>query len=107
MKYENLKKYIKVLSEQQKKSRDLYKCGVDIMEFTDNYHTLFRILWQEILTDEGLDWLEWFIWEKGAVDGKIRKDIQAWDANGNPICEDLKGLHKYLVDNNYFKANQK
>ncbi len=103
MEYEKLEKYINLLSEQDKKVKKAYSAGVDILDFTDQYHTLFRMLWEEILTPEGLDWLEWFLWEKDAISGEPRKDMNAWDENKNPICEDLKGLYEYLRVNNYFR----
>lgn len=107
MEYKKLEKYIQILSEQNKKANQAYKAGVDLLEFTDQYHAIFKMLWEEILTPEGLDWLEWFIYEKRAIEGKIKKDLGAWDENGNPICEDLKGLYEYLCVNNYFKIKQK
>jgi hypothetical protein len=105
MEYEKLEKYISILSDQHKKVNQIYKLGVDIIDFTDQYHTLFKMLWGEILTPEGLDWLEWFIWDKGAIEGEIKEEIGAWDEDGNPICQDLKGLYEYLNANNYFKVN--
>jgi hypothetical protein len=103
MEYEKLEKYIKILSEQDKKVKKAYSSGVDIIDFTDKYHELFKMLWEEILTPEGVEWLEWFIWEKDAISGNPRKDIKAWDENKNPICNDLKGLYEYLIKNEYFK----
>jgi hypothetical protein len=105
MKYEDLEKYLYILSEQHKKLEELHKLGVDLIDFSDPYMTLTRILWMEILTSEGLDWLEWFIWERGGIEGKPINEIGAWDENGNPICKDLKGVYEYLVANNYFKIN--
>jgi hypothetical protein len=103
MEYEKLEKYISILSEQEKKIKKAYDAGVDIIDFTDKYHELFKILWEEILTPEGIDWLEWFLFEKDAISGEPRKEMTAWDENKNPICEDLKGLYEYLLVNNYFR----
>ena len=104
MEYEKLEKYISILSDEHKKMNQAYKLGIDLLDFVDQYHVLFKMLWEEILTPEGLDWLEWFIWEKGGIENSIREDLGAWDENGNPICQDLRGLYEYLTANNYFKV---
>lgn len=103
MKYEKLEKYISILVNQDLKVNKAYDAGVDIMDFADDYHLIIKMMLEEILTPEGINWLEWFIWEKGAITGELNKDLDAWDENGNPICQDLKGLYEHLVTNNYFK----
>jgi hypothetical protein len=62
-------------------------------------------LWGYILTAEGKDWLDWFLYEKGYIsDGVGREDLNAWDENKNLICEDLKGLYDYLTAKKYFNV---
>jgi len=59
------------------------------------------------LTEEGYDWLGWYLYEKDGISGKPRKDFQAWDHEEKEICKDLKGLWKYLKDYSYFRLQNK
>jgi len=107
MDFDKLQVYINLLVEQNKRERALYENGLEPFEFTDSYHQLMKMLWEEILTPEGLDWFEWFIWEKGGIEGVLNEELDAWDENKNPICQDLKGLHEYLTTNKYFRTQSK
>jgi hypothetical protein len=102
MKYKRFKEVIEKLVNLQKSQSEIYKIGIDLVEREEPYHEIISILWDEILTKEGKDWLEWFLYEKGAINGKPRKDMKAWDKDGKEICKDLKGLHEYLSENNCF-----
>lgn len=79
-----------------------YDNGIDLYEFTDETETLIHKLWNLILTDHGLDWFSWFMYEKNYIHDGIGNSLTASD-DDKPICEDLQGLYDYLVENNYFK----
>jgi len=80
-----------------------YNIGIDIADFLDTQERLVNALWLKILTEEGHDWFNWFMYEKDYIsDGVGRADFTA-SADGKPICEDLEGLYNYLTENNYFK----
>lgn len=104
MEFSKFKEYVDILSKLRQENHQLYKIGVNLTEREESYQTLLSILWKEILTDDGINWLEWFLYDKGAIDGCIREDIKAWDAEKNEICKDLNGLHKYLKKSGYFKV---
>jgi hypothetical protein len=103
MKFSKFKEYVDLLSKLNQEGHQIYKLGANLMEREESYQTLLSILWKNILTDDGIRWLEWFLYDKGAINGSIRDDIKAWDAEKNEICKDLKGLHKYLKKSGYFK----
>jgi len=104
MNYDDFKAIINLMVTQSKNSRAAYKLGIDLMDFCETQNTLVNALWVQILTIEGKDWLDWFMYEKDYIeDGKINKSIQAWDEDGNEICKDLKGLYNYLLTQKYFK----
>lgn len=107
MEFEKFQVCVDLLVQQNKREGLSYENGLDIYEFSDNYHQLHRMLWEEIFTPEGLDWFEWFMWEKGGIQGVLNEDLDAWDENKNPICQDLKGLHDYLTANKYFRSQRK
>ena len=76
---------------------------VDLIEFNDTLYKSISILWKSILTEEGIDWLEWFYYEKyDFIKDETREDIKAWNSDKKEICQDLDALYDYLVENKYF-----
>ena len=103
MDFKDFKECIDNLIEMHRKSDEAYKLKIDILDYHDEYEKAVTILWSQILTDTGQDWLSWYLYEKNGISGKPRKDMQAWDENGKEICKNLKGLHSFLVESNYFR----
>jgi hypothetical protein len=85
-----------------------YEQGVDLIEFTEGYHVVINYLWGQLLTTEGLDWFDWFMYEKNYLqDGICDPEMQAFSKINDEeveICKDLEGLYEYLKENNYFKC---
>jgi hypothetical protein len=84
----------------------LYKLGIDSYRVFPELDLIFDLLWGEILTKEGKEWFEWFMYDKNYVSGKLRKDLTASDESGKAICKNLRELHKYLTENGYFRSNE-
>ena len=102
MEYEQFEKIINLQSEHSKRLSELYKLRVDVLELCDELQTAISLLWDEILTVEGADWLSWFLYEKNYIGGELREDLTAWDENKKEICKDLPGLYEYLKESKYF-----
>lgn len=103
MTFKEFKNLIDLMVENGKKINSIHKLGIGMYEFIDTYDVLIENLWSHILTVEGLDWLNWFLYEKGYInDGIGRDDLTATD-NGKKICKNLKGLYTYILEKNYFK----
>lgn len=103
MTFEKFKDLTDLMVKNSDRMNQAYRLGIDLYELYDINETLVSHLWDVILTDHGLDWFNWFMYEKDYIhDGVGRADMTATD-DGTPICEDLKGLYEYLVKNNYFK----
>jgi hypothetical protein len=94
MEYEYFEKIILNLQKTYDQTNLLYKNGIDITEVTDNLHTIISDLLGIIFTDDGKDWIDWFIYEKEF--GK-REDLKAWDGD-NEIAYDIKSLYELLVN---------
>jgi hypothetical protein len=90
-----------------RKSDQAYKLKIDLIDYNDEYDKAVTILWSQILTDNGQDWLYWYLYDKNGISGKPRKDMQAWDEDKKEICKNLKGLHSFLVESNYFRIQGK
>ena len=103
MEYEQFEKIINLQSEHSKRLSELYNLRVDVLELCDELQTAITLLWEEIHTVEGADWLSWFLYEKNYIGGELRQDLTAWDSDKKEICKDLKGLYDYLKESNYFR----
>jgi hypothetical protein len=103
MKYKEFKELVDLMVKHEKKINDAYKLNIDLIEFNDDQNKLINALWGHILTVDGVDWFNWFMYEKNYISGNLRKDLTAYDNSGKEICKDLKGLHEYLVIQMYFK----
>jgi hypothetical protein len=103
MTYKAFKAIIDLQVAHHKKIQALCRLKVDLIEAFDEQDKALQLLWQEVLTEYGYDWLSWFLYEKDGVSGKPREDLTAWDEEKGEICKDLKGLWEYLTKEEYFK----
>lgn len=95
MTFEKFEKLINDLQIQEEVVHSLYKSKVDLIDFVDPYHGIIHDLIAEIYGKEGLDWWSWFCYENEYGSGTL----EAWEADGTPICYDLKSLWEYLEKN--------
>jgi hypothetical protein len=103
MTFEHFRELTNLMITHHKNMSAIHDLGVDLYGAFEENELLINRLWERILTEYGLDWFTWFMYEKNYIeDGIGRPDLTATD-QGTPICEDLKGLYEYLVKNNYFK----
>lgn len=103
MEYKNFKSLIDLLVEQSRKSSQLYDTGIDILDYLETYHISHKILLNEVMDENGIDWFEWYMYEKKGITGKPDKTMKAWNNEKKEICYNVKALYKYLKENKYFK----
>ena len=120
MEYSNFLKSLMAFKKISEDVSELHDIGVDLMEgkfrILGNVVSLFESTIEESYGEEGLDWVNWFIYESeyGQKDwstaplysgeGKIIKEAGevrygAYDENGNPICYSYESLWEYLETN--------
>lgn len=105
MTFKDFKGIVDTMVAHHKIVNQAYKLNIDLIDFCDTQATTINALWCQVLTIEGKDWLDWFLYEKDYIeDGIGRKELEAWDDDGVEICQNLKGLYDYLTKNNYFKV---
>ena len=105
MTFEEFKAIIDLMVDNSKRVDAIYDLKIDLLEFNDDNQQLVCLLWKQLLTTEGYDWLQWFLYEKNYIhDGKGRKEMNAWDENGKEICRNLKDTYTYLTKQKYFKT---
>ena len=86
-----------------------HEIGIDLLEFVEDYNTTIHLLLNEVLTTEGLDWFDWFMYEKNYIqDGIGNPELKAFSKDDSDesieIIKDLNGLYEYLTENKYFKC---
>lgn len=74
----------------------LSEAGIDIVE-TPAYHTggyLFDRVLEAYFTDEGVNWITWYMFEKRPCPAQIH----ATDEDGNEICNNIDELWDIVKD---------
>ena len=88
-----------------------HEIGIDLLDFIENYNITIHLLLNEVLTADGLDWFDWFMYEKNYIhDGIGNPEMQAFAESqlgeSVEILKDLPELYAYLIENNYFKCEK-
>lgn len=83
----------------------LYGMGVNIIDFPllQQMYKIQSMLLKECYGEEGLDWFNWFVYEKQLAD--CPEKIKAYDKDDNPICETVEALWEMLEKD--YKKTQK
>lgn len=102
MTYETFLEIVTLIQDNDRTHHKLWELNVNLIEFVDPYEKLVSILLTEIYGKEGYDWFSWFCYENDFG----QKGVGAWDADGNPICVDIKSTWEYL-ETNYNNYNKR
>jgi len=85
---------IEGIKSQIIKTQELYMLGVDLLSFNDNYYgEVVHPLMLEAFGKEGVDWIDWYIYEKNG-----REDMKAFDKEGNEICHNIESLYNTITE---------
>jgi hypothetical protein len=92
----NLKTFttlIEGIQSQSNKTHKLYKYGVDLLSFNEDYYRdVVNPLMIEAFGKEGVNWIDWYVYER---DGK--ENMKAWDKDGNEICHNIESLYNEIT----------
>ena len=102
MTYAQFKQIIDWQIAHSQKMDKLYKLNINLIEAFDEQEKVIDALWNKVLTENGKDWLSWYLYEKDGISGKPKKNMKAHDGDVE-ICKDIKGLYDYLSKQKYFK----
>lgn len=94
---ENFIKCINAILELEKWCDDLYALGLDITNSKYfNYGVLADNLWLEAFGVEGLDWINWWLYERDITRSTTE---QCWDKNKNGIeIDTAEQLYDYITE---------
>ena len=108
MTFEKFKHTVDLMVQNSARLDGAYEHGIDLIDFAEGYSIVINYLWGQILTTEGLDWFDWFMYEKNYLqDGVGNPEMHAYSTDSGEqveIIKDLEGLYEYLIENNYFKC---
>lgn len=106
MTFETFKKILDLQKEHYQKEQKIYELGLVLCDFNDSIQSVVTALWQEVLTEEGEEWISYFLYEKDYISGKLREEMKAYDEESNEIIKTIEELHEYLTVNSYFRAKK-
>jgi hypothetical protein len=75
-----------------KKSRELYKLGVDLMEYDESYEFVIDELFKASFNEVQRGWIDWFLYERESPTGKILKAYKKIGRKKVEICHTIDSL---------------
>lgn len=87
---------IEGLQSYRDKKDKLYTLGIDILSFDEDYYReVTRPLMVEAFTEEGMQWIYWYLYERESISGE---PLKAFDKEGNEICFDIPSLYDTIKE---------
>lgn len=63
MDFKNFQHLILKLQTTSERDQEIYKLGVDLINFTDDYHSIIAVLLKTYYSEEGEDIISWWLYE--------------------------------------------
>lgn len=63
MDFKNFQHLILKLQTTSERDQEIYKLGVDLINFTDDYHSIIDVLLKTYYSEEGEDIISWWLYE--------------------------------------------
>ena len=104
MTLETFTKLLDNYNEAYRKSKAIYELGIDLEDYNDIFQKNTELLLNEVFTEEGIEWIFWFLYEKDYIEGALKEDMKAWDEHDQEICQDVPRLYRFLVQSEYVKT---
>ena len=95
MDIEVFKRVVELLKYAQEKDLAVYKLGIDLDNFNEDYQEVIGHLIGAYYGSDGKDTFEWWCYDKEFGE---RKDLAMTNSDGVEICETIEDLHQYLED---------
>jgi hypothetical protein len=95
---EKLIEILNLLKEMNKKGNQVYKLGIDIIDFLDGYYVIINNFFNCIFVTEGYEFIDWWLYEN------VKKII--YEKNGVEInLEKVEDFSEYIIENYLLKEN--
>jgi hypothetical protein len=100
MKLEDFEKLIKNLKEASERTHEIYNKGVSLTDYDELFYKIIEPLLVKSFGQQGADWIEWYVLDRDSKASDNAAPLQAWDENGNEICQNIESLWKTVLNSN-------
>ena len=90
MNKQSFEKIILNLQAAHKKSCELYKLGIDLMQYDENYEFVIDELFKASFNPDQRGWIDWFLYE--GLRGKTKKAYKKVGRKKVEICHTIDSL---------------
>lgn len=91
------------INEQSYELYSNYK--INLYEYENQYREIIDILLKNVFTEEGVEWVLWYIYERISTTGNINEAFETnEEGHKERICYNVSSLYDYLVRKKYFKV---
>lgn len=86
------------LQVARKRSRDLYKLGIDLMQYDENYEHAVDEFFRATFNADQLGWIDWYLYEREGFNGKINKATKKVGRKKVEICHTIDSLWETISE---------
>lgn len=90
-----LQHLLNLMDADNKKIRDAYRLGIDLIEFTESAQEVVNTLLKHVFDEHQYECITWWMYEK---DFGRREELQMWDKDGKEICRTVEELYQFLYN---------
>jgi hypothetical protein len=97
----NKKQFEKVILNiqlAQKRSREINKLGLNLMDIEGTYQTVIDELFRAAFNEEQVGWIDWFLYEKEGIRGEINKAYKTVGKKKVEICHTIDSLWETVCE---------
>jgi hypothetical protein len=80
------------------RSQQLYKLGVNLMDIEEPYHKVIDVLFNSYFNSEQMGWIDWFLYERVGINGKINKATKKVGKKKVEICHTIDSLWETVCE---------
>jgi|APCry1669188879_1035177.scaffolds.fasta_scaffold301552_2 hypothetical protein len=98
MNKDTFEKIILNLQLAQKRSRELYKLGLDMMQYDENYEVVIDELFRAAFNEEQFEWINWYLYEREGLRGEINKAYKIVGKKKVQVCHTIDSLWETVCE---------
>jgi O-glycosyl hydrolase len=92
MNKQSFEKIILNIQAARKRSLEMYKLGVDLMNYEDNYEHAIDELFRAAFNADQRGWIDWYLYEREGLTGKNNKARKKVGRKKVEICHTIDSL---------------
>lgn len=105
MNKETFIKVMELINSADQRNNTLYEAGIDSLEYSDAYHEIIHLLGISSMTEEGWDWVEYYLYELPLLKSVDGDESCGNREDGSPIyLRNIEELWNFLEESGYVKS---